>query len=178
MDNDKDLFLKEDLKDALKWLLVGAVVWEAAKGKERCPNQDAIGMFTNFVQARALYEFYYKGEDDRKPDDARAIDFCDSWQPSPSRLYARYVESGPLNKRIFHLVYCRSKAQCAGASGSSGPDHLDQQALEFARELLQLTKEFVQCVKPEFKDLAQSAIDRGYEDAQPAANALGIRIPF
>jgi hypothetical protein len=178
MSNNKDLFLREDLKDALKWLLVSAVIWEAAKLEECCPNQDAIGMYTNFVQARALYEFYYKGENNRKADDARAIDFSDSWQPPNSTLYARYVESGPLNKRVFHLVYGRSEEQYAGASGHSGPDHINQQVLEFAKELLRLTREFVRCARPEFKDAAQSAIDDGYRDAQNAANALGLRIPF
>ena len=176
MHENKRLFLKEDLRDALKWLLVGAVVWEAAKEKELCPNQDAIGMFTNFVQARALYEFYYiKG----KNDDARAVDFCDSWEPPQSTLFHRYVAKGkPLNKRVFHLVYGRKQEQHAGASGDSGPDHVNQQVLEFAKELLQVTDKFVQCVKPEFKDLAQSARNDSYEDAQHAANAIGVRIPF
>lgn len=176
MDRNKTLFFG-DLKDALKWLLVGAVVWEAAKRKQPCPNQDALGMFTNFVQARALYEFYYKKEHDL--DDARAKDFCDYWQPPTSALYARYVVKGrPLNKRVFHLVYGRSEEPCAGASGTSGPDHVNLQVLEFARELLQITEMFVQCVKREFKELAQSALADGYHDTQNASNALGIPIPF
>jgi hypothetical protein len=177
MDKNKVAFF-EDLKDALKWLFVGAVVWEAAKKKQPCPNQDALGMFTNFVQARALYEFYYKGKGDS--GDARAKDFCDDpWQPPKSTLYARYVDTGrPLNKRVFHLVYGRSRKQCAGASGPSGPDHVNQQAIEFAKELLRITRRFVQCTKQEYKTFAQSALDDGYGHAQNAAKALGISIPF
>jgi len=176
MDKDKDLFLKKDLKDALKWLLVGAVVWEAAKGKERCPNQDAIGMFTNFVQARALYEFYYAKE--QNPDDARARQFCDSWEAPESTLHARYVASGkPLNKRVFHLVYGRSKKQYAGASGPGGADHVNQQVLACARELLQITRKFIDCVRPEFKNRAQSALDEGLRDADNAAECLELENP-
>jgi hypothetical protein len=175
MDENKAFF--DDLKDTLKWLLVGAVVWEAAKREQSCPNQDALGMFTNFIQARALYEFYYKEE--RLPGDARAKDFCDSWQPPESTLYARYVAKGkPLNKRVFHLVYGRSEEQCAGASGPGGPDHLNQQVLKFGIELLKITRTFVQCVRPDFKDLAQSALNDGCRDAQNAANGLKIPIPF
>lgn len=135
-------------------------------------------MFTNFVQARALYEFYYKGEVDRKPDDARAVDFCDGWRPPDSPLYARYVESGPLNKRVFHLVYCRSKEQNAGASGSSGLGHVNQQALAFSRELVQVTRKFVDCVRAEFKEPAQSALDEGLLGARNAASALEVETPF
>ena len=148
MGKNKAFFV--DLKDTLKWLLVGAVVWEAAKIKQPCPNRDTLAMFTNFVQARTLYEFYYKNE--RESDDARAKDFCNSWAPPKSTLYARYVAKGkPLNKRVFHLVYDRSEEQCAGASGLGGPDHVNQQVLKFGIELLKITRTFVQCVKPEFK---------------------------
>ena len=171
---NKDLFLREDLKDALRWLLVGAVIWKDSGRKEHCPNQDAVGMFTTFVQARALYEFYYDKERDH-PDDARAGDFCDSWEPPDSTLYARYWV--PLNKRVFHLVYDRSKEQYAGASGPSGPDHLNQQVLAFARELLQITRKFVECVRPEFKEAAQSALDDSLRDAQNAAEGLGLENP-
>lgn len=142
MDNKKIAFF-EDLKDTMKWLLVGAVVWEASKRREVCPNQDALGMFTSLVQARALYEFYCNERRDHK-DDARAEDFCNSWIPPESTLYARYRK--PLDKRLFHPVYGRSEQQSAGASGPSGPDHINQQVLEFATDLLQITEKFVQCV--------------------------------
>jgi hypothetical protein len=175
---DDQVVFFEDLKDALKWLFVGAVVWEAAKGKQPCPNQDALGMFTTFVQARALYDFYYKEE--RDSDDARAEDFCDAtWEPPKSTLYLRYVAKGsPLNKRVFHLVYGRSGKKCARASGPSGPGHLKEQVIEFAKDLLQVTKTFVQCARQEYKDLAQSALDAAYRDAQEAAGDLEIPIPF
>jgi hypothetical protein len=172
----KQQFLKRDLRDALKWLFVGAVIWEAAKrGKERCPNQHAVGMFTSFIQARALYEFYYKRE--RDTDDARAYDFCNCWRPPRSNLHPRYLTSGrPLNKRVFHLVYDRERH--AGTSGPSGPGHLNQQVLAFARELLRITKKFVLCVRPELTSLAQSALREGLSDAQNAADFLGLANPF
>lgn len=172
MDNNKITFF-EDLKDVMKWLLVGAVVWEASKARHVCPNQDALGMFTSFVQARALYQFYYNKEKNH-PDDALAEDFCDSWRPPESTLYARYKT--PLDKRVFHPVYGRSD-QNAGASGPSGPDHVNQQVLEFAIELLQITRGFVQCVKPEFRYPVQSALQSALDDAQNAALALEIPTP-
>jgi hypothetical protein len=174
MDKSNAAFF-EDLKDSLKWLFVGAVVWKASNGRQVCPNQDALGMFTSFVQARALYEFYCEARKDRD-DDARAEDFCDSWATPKSALYARYKT--PLNKRVFHPVYGRSQEQNAGASGSSGPGHLNQQVLEFANDLLRITERFVQCAKQEFKTHAQSALDDSYGDAQNAARHLGITVPF
>lgn len=173
MDNNKVMFF-EDLRDTLKWLLVGALIWEASKGKQVCPNQDALGMFTSFVQARALYEFFCEKKKDHK-DDARAADFCDSWDPPESALYARYGK--PLNKRVFHPVYGRSEEKSAGASGPCGPDHLNQQVIEFANELLQITKRFAQCVKPEYRHLVQSALQRALDDAYNAAGDLGIPTP-
>ena len=90
---EKNAFLKADLRDALEWLFVGAVVWHAASDKpERCCHQKPLGMFSVFIQARALYEFYCKKE--RTLDDARALDFCDSWTPPNSSLYRDYVQKG------------------------------------------------------------------------------------
>lgn len=118
-------FLEKDFPDALKWLFVGAVVWQAAKQKpERCCHQGALGMFMSFVQARALYEFF-QGEEQsagkQKPNDTRAWEFCDSWVVPESRLYREYMFRGkPVNKRVFHLVYDRSKEANAGGPGHSG----------------------------------------------------------
>lgn len=54
--DERKKFLEDDLSDALKGLFVGAVVWAAADASERCPFQKGLGMFTNLVQARSLYE--------------------------------------------------------------------------------------------------------------------------
>jgi hypothetical protein len=45
---DREMFLEEDLSDALKGLFVGAVVWQAADGSD---FRIGLGFFTNIVQA-------------------------------------------------------------------------------------------------------------------------------
>ena len=114
--DEKNEFLRKDLHDALMWLFVGAVVWQAAdplkKNPKRCPHQRALGLYMNIVQARALYEFYCQKKRD-KEDDARARDFAPSWKrPENKPYYSKYMDGdgkAPASKRVFHLVYGRSK---------------------------------------------------------------------
>jgi len=115
--DEKTEFLEKDLPDALRWLFVNAVVWYASE------NDPLSAMYTSFVQARALYEFYYtKGNE---PDDARARHFASSWTEPRSRLYREYMAPRtPAQKRVFHLVCGRSKAINAGGPGHDGPNHL------------------------------------------------------
>ena len=175
---EKNAFLKADLRDALEWLFVGAVVWHAASDKpERCCHQKPLGMFSVFIQARALYEFYCKKE--RTLDDARALDFCDSWTPPNSSLYRDYVQKGkPLNKRVFHLVYGRSKPAYAGGPGDVDPSHVNQQVLLFARELQQITETFSKCVKPHFVNLVDSALENALKEARNVADYFEICSPL
>jgi hypothetical protein len=57
---EKEKFLQKDFCDALTWLFVGAVIWEAAQRRpECCCHQVVLGMYTTLVQARALYEFFF-----------------------------------------------------------------------------------------------------------------------
>jgi hypothetical protein len=95
--DEQNEFLEKDLPDALKWLFVGAVVWQAAQEKpEKCCHQEALGMFMSSVQARALYEFYYSagktGRKGGKADDARAREFCNTWAAPDSIFYRNYYE--------------------------------------------------------------------------------------
>jgi hypothetical protein len=90
-----------------------AVAWQATeeveKKAEGCYAQRAQGMFTTLVQARALYDFYEQKER-RKPGDAWASDFAPRWTWE-SVLYRNYMANWkPVNKRVFHFVYDRSKA--------------------------------------------------------------------
>lgn len=97
-------FLSDDLYDALRWLFVSAVTWEATRQRrELCTaNQDAISMLASLTQARALYEFFFAGQ--QKGDDARARDFASNWNPNPSSVYTTYMGNGkPTNKRVSHL---------------------------------------------------------------------------
>jgi len=166
-------FLDKDFYDALRWAFVGAVTWAATEGRP----ERVLGMYTNFVQIRALYEFFHtKGS---KPDDARAIEFAPSWTEPASPLYLKYMQNEtPANKRVFHLVYGRSAAANAGGPGDDGPDHLKNQVIEFAKDLRRLAEAFIKCVDPQFRDIARAALDKALIEAKKTADCYGIANPL
>jgi hypothetical protein len=131
-------------------------------------------MYTNFVQARALYEFFYSSG---SRDDARAVDFAPAWKPRTNSLHAKYMAAGkPANKRVFHLVYGRSAH--AGGPGHEGDDHINKKVLEFAKDLRQLTEEFVKCVQPHFQAIVQSALDSALQEAKSTADGYSVTNPI
>lgn len=166
-------FLRDDLYDALRWLGEGAIVWEAARQKPRCAgrHQEVLGMYTRFVQARALYEFFYaKG----KNDDARAESFAPSWKPRKSSLYERYIGQGtPAQKRVFHLVRRRSMH-----AGGTGKNTLNKQILAFAKDLLGLMEDFHKNAAPVFRDEIEFALMKARKEADSAAKHYGIPNPL
>ena len=183
-EDEKTRFLTEDLPDVLKWLVVGAVMWQAAEPKEkrdeRCPHQRAVGMFTGLVQARALYDFYY-AKKKTGDDDARASDFVKDWPRIRSKIrsgvLARYLGK-PVNKRVFHAVYRRSDHSGGNRSDSGEATHLKNQVLAIARELLKISKEFARHVDQKFNAEAQYALRAACNEAQTMARAYGISIPL
>jgi hypothetical protein len=176
-DEVKNKFLQKDFRDALTWLFVGAVAWEAAqKRPERCCHQIVLGMYTSLVQARALYDFFYNKARGRD-DDARASCFAPAWKETGSALYLKYMSGeAPANKRVFHLVYEREKY--AGGPGHDGPDHLNKQILGFAKDLHRLTEEFVGKVKAVFHGSVKFALEEALREAQQVADYYGIPNPF
>ena len=108
--DEQQAFLRDDLHDSLRWLFVDAIAWKASqKRPEPCGNQNVLGMYTSLVQARALYDFFYKRG---RGDDAQAWHFAPSWNDDGggNSLYQRYMaRESPANKRVFHLVYNRSE---------------------------------------------------------------------
>jgi hypothetical protein len=170
-------FLEKDLYDALRWLFIGAVAWQAAREQPgRWGRQYVLGMLTSFVQARSLYEFFFSGS--IKGDDARACHFAPSWKEVPeTRLYQKYMAAGmPANKRAFHLVYDRGRH--SGGTGEHGPDHIIEQVFSVAKELRQLTEEFIQRAEQVFREEAQSALQKALNEAEGEANYYGIKNPF
>jgi hypothetical protein len=171
-DRMKD-FLENDLYDALRWLFVSAVTWHATDGRP----ERVLAMNTNFVQARALYEFYFNKKCGR--DDARASRFASQWTEPGSPLYRKYMSSNkPANKRMFHLVYGRSNPANAGGSGHEGPDHLKNQVLPFANDLRRITERFIGCAKQQFRGSAQNALDRALIEAKKTADSYYVRNPL
>jgi hypothetical protein len=168
-------FLEEDLYDALRWLFLGAVVWSASRQlPDRFGRLCVLGMLTSFVQARALYEFFYHNG---RGDDARVRDFVPSWDEPESHVFRKYMASRtPANKRVFHLVYKRSAH--AGGPGHDGPDHLKHQVVEFAKDLRRLTELLVDRVEPDFRNSAQSALRKALQEAELEAKHYGITDPL
>jgi hypothetical protein len=182
---DEKTFLEEDLYDALRWLFVGAVNWYATFDRpDICPHQRVLGMYTTFVQARALYDFFYKDDHDKTKhlDDALAAHFFASaskWKPDETELYKTYMKGKrPVNKRVFHLVYRRSEHSGGPLGEHEGPDHLKHQVLAFANDLRKLTKRFVNCVDDRHKDSAKSALAKALDDAERAARDCNVGLAW
>lgn len=172
--NEKQTFLEDDFYDALRWLFVGAVTWVASN--DSSGNKDALAMLASLTQARALYEFFYAGG---KGDDARAADFCTvgSWSPTTSSIYNEYMGQGrPANKRVSHLVYNRSLH--AGGLAYDESTHLKNQVLNFAKDLRNITEQFISCAEPQFRSSARSALDKALAEAGKAASIRSIANPL
>jgi len=87
-ENEMREFLEIDLYDTLRWLFVSAVTWHVTDGRP----ERVLAMNTNFVQARALYEFYFSKK--RSRDDPRASHFASSWSEPETPLYQNYMSTG------------------------------------------------------------------------------------
>lgn len=173
--DDKTALLEADLADCLRWLLVGAVAWKAGSVTSSVPHQQVLAMNTAFTQARALYEFFY-GPSGRS-DDARATDFISDWAPPMSPPYLAYMSAGKAaNKRMFHLVYRRTEH--AGGEAPDESDHLKNQVVVVAEDLIGLTREFVGQLDSELQPHGQTALQLALDEAARCADAYTIRNPF
>jgi len=138
-------------------------------------NQDAISTLASLTQARALYEFFFAGQ--QKRDDARACDFAPKWNPNPSSLYTTYMGNGkPTNKRVSHLVYNRSAH--SGGSAANESDHLKNQVLNFTKELRDITERLARQADPSFSSSIRCALDKARAEAQRTADRYGITNPL
>jgi hypothetical protein len=169
-------------------LFEGAIAWDAwkqtqdkaAKGKP-CPvifrHQGALGMYTSFMEARTLYEFFHK-HGTRKDDDdsARADDFASKWKANESDVYKDYMaHSKPANKRMFHFVYLRSEK--SGKTRTKGP--LKEQVLNVAKDLRDLAREFIEHIDDSVsRELARTALQKALGEAQKAVDHYRIANPL
>jgi hypothetical protein len=173
-------FLKDDLYNSLKELFVGAVTWQAhPQEKNICYLRD-LGMFTCFVQARALYEFFYdKVEQTKTGGTACAHHFASSWKPcDPQNLYSKYMgKNTPAQRRVFHLVYGRS---CfSGGSKQDESDHLKNQVLSLTQDLKRLTDEFAgACDEKEHRELVECVLAKALRSAGELARGYGLQGPL
>lgn len=171
---NKASFLEQDLYDALRWMVVGAVTWTAPDCRAH-PHLKVLSMNTVFVQARALYDFYFgKGI---RVDDARASHFVASWADSPSAELSDFLGTGrPANKRVFHLVYDRQAH--SGGSSNDESDHLKNQVLNLATRLLDTTCDFVARLDDGLRPSGQLAVRQALRDARACARVYSILDPF
>jgi hypothetical protein len=154
----------------------GAIAWEAWKlSKGSARHQGVLGMYTVFMEARALYEFIHSHKLPlRFPDEARADDFASPpWQAKKSAVYSHYMDNKkPANKRMFHLVYRRSKT-----TGPAG--ELNEQVLNVTKDLLYLSQEFVTNINDDdLRALGEKALQDATNEAQKAADHYGITNPL
>ncbi len=163
---DRSPQYKGDYYDSLRWLFVAAARWELD------PSDRVFTMTTALVQARALYEFFYKNEPTR--DDASAIHFCDAW-PGKSLdangLYAKYMATHkPVQKRVAHLTFARENH--SGGVRPDEEDHLKNQVLKIALDIKRLAWEFARQCHQTFQHAATLALNDALNDAETEARRL------
>ncbi len=177
-DADREEFLRDDFYNALRYLFEGAIAWDAWKQSENDAfwHQGALGMYTTFMEARALYDFFHKRKTPNDGDNARADHFVLRWEGSKSDVYLRYMaQRKPVNKRMFHLIYARRAH--SGETATAGP--LKEQVLNVARDLCELSREFAKHIKDSMlQDVARTALKSALCEAKKAANHYGIANPL
>jgi hypothetical protein len=180
---DQNQYLRDDYYNSLRYLFEGAIAWHAWKHADSssdviCRHQGVLGMYTAFVEARVLYEFFHNHKSrGNNSDDARADDFTSSsWRANESTVYRDYLAAlKPANKRMFHPVYRRS--QHSGETATSGP--LKEQVLEAAKDLRDVAEEFIKhIIDPVSRGHAQIALERALTEAQKAADHYGLANPL
>jgi hypothetical protein len=178
---DRQRFLEEDMYNDLRWLFDAAVIWKAAD--ERGTDLTTLGrhadvhtMHASVALARSIYEFFFDSIE-RYPNDARARHFSKTWDENRSDCYDKYFAvKGPANKRLLHPIYGR--AAHSGGAGHEGPDHLNKQVIEAVRDLLEITKRFIEKAEDEFKASAQVGLDKALCEAKHASESLSIENPL
>lgn len=176
-DEEKRRFLNDDLYNELRWLFFGAVTW-AASGNH-LGEKDPLAMIASLTHTRALYEFYYSGGKRPRPGDARATHFCTihPWTPAESVLYKNYMANQKsANKRVFHLVYDRPIH--SGGVADEESSHIKNQVLNFARDLRQITGQFVQMADCQFTLSIRGALQKALREAAKESSRLRIHNPF
>src|SRR5262249_41031365 len=146
----------------------------------------ALAMFASLIQARALYEFFYKCDAPQfqSGKNARAKHFVSSWQmpDDPYSLYAKYMASEtPAQRRAFHLVYGRETP--AGGSMGGGLEELKWRILDFAQDLKRTTQEFANELgrTPEldtYRELVECALAESLLEGCELAKTYGIPNPL
>lgn len=98
-DAEKNRFLEVDLYNAFRYLFEGAIAWWAWKTPNQndpaiCRHQGVLGMYTAFMEARALYDFFHtRKRNNGDGDNALADHFVRNWKANQSDVYKDYMAS-------------------------------------------------------------------------------------
>lgn len=130
-------FIRKDLKDVLKWLLVSTALWEYYKNIDNNHGDEvAMAMHTNVISSRALFEFFTN-----KPRGNRGYDayITDLGIPKPytSKLYIqgrkRRKWREAMNRHIGHISIGRGQP-----TNIKSGRHLNAMMLDFRNEIMTL----------------------------------------
>lgn len=138
--NETKRFIRKDLKDTLKWLLISTALWRYYSKLDEIHGEEvAMAMHTNLVSSRALFEFFICTSD----NDAHISDLG---IPSPykSRRYRnssrRSAWREPINRHLAHISIGRVGVNRGkrGPTNVIGNRHLKNMMPEFEAEILRL----------------------------------------
>jgi len=131
-------FIRKDLKDVLRWLLVSTALWEYYKNIDNNHGDEvSMAMHTNVISSRALFEFFTgKPRRNGTGNDAYATELGIS-KPYTSKLYIQGIRRRKwreaMNRHIGHISIQRSKP-----TNIKGGQHLNNMMPEFQSEILRL----------------------------------------
>lgn len=133
-------FIKKDLYDLLKWLLVSTTLWEYYKNIDNSHGEEvALAMHTNIVCSRALFEFFVG----QSENDAHITDFGIP-HPYTSRRYKNNKPPNawkePINRHVMHISLGRASIHNGrrGPTNVIGGKHLKNMMVEFRDEILRM----------------------------------------
>lgn len=167
-------FIRKDLKDALKWLLISTALWKYYAGVDDKHGEEvAMAMHTNLVSARALFEFFICTGD----NDAHISDLGIP-TPYKSRRYkrgrVRNAWREPINRHLAHLSVGRAGFNGArrGPTNVIGKNHLKNMMPIFEKEILRLWNKLEndRNLPSEYKKALVDARERAEKDLK---NTLG-----
>lgn len=130
-------FIKNDLKDVLRWLLVSTALWEYYKKIDNNHGDEvSMAMHTNVISSRALFEFFTNKTRGGRGNDAYATDLG-IIKPYTSKFYIqgrrRRKWREAMNRHIGHISIGR-----ATPTNVKGGQHLNTMMPEFRDEILRL----------------------------------------
>lgn len=129
-DDQKQLFIEQELYHELRCLLGSATVWQIFK-HQNAGYDVVVAEDSAFMHARTLFEFFTS--DGKNKNNLRVIEF--GAHKYKSNIYAKWKPS--LNRHVLHLNEKR-----LNPNNLKADEHLSEQVEVFAREILRLWVQF------------------------------------